>query len=164
MPVITIDRQAAIIPGKGLGGVPLGAPVTELREHLTGFLTHPHGRDGEPLFFLASPYIAIYRFEDHSVKVSVDVRTGEIFMVSAVKGYGGTLNGVLRPGMSVREALKVEPDLYFWEAQSALFFRGLDGVLLELSDPDPDPEDVPQLGVEDIVVYVPGELNKHHRM
>jgi hypothetical protein len=89
---------------------------------------------------------------DANVEMYVDVRHGRIYMLRAVPGYQGTL-GEVGVGMTVGEAMELEPRLRYDELRDELWLGDEQGVGFELSESDPPPEIVPTLRIEAIEVY-----------
>ncbi|QDV38390.1 hypothetical protein [Tautonia plasticadhaerens] len=148
MNLALIDLDAPIVPDEGLGGVALRE---ELSTQLAGLLDASPG--GDASFELVSPAEARFRPGDGEVEIAVDVRTGRIFKLIARPGYRGTLFGAIRVGMTAQEAMRLEPRLYFDEAEGALYCRGVAGVQLDLDDPDPPSGLVPGLPIVAICVF-----------
>jgi hypothetical protein len=86
------------------------------------------------------------------VVVSVDLRDGTIFGLRARERYRGTLPGGIRVGMTIQEAMAVEPRVYF-EDFSPARVRGIPGVALHVELEDPLPEQVPSMRIEEIGVF-----------
>ena len=144
MNVATLDLDAPIVPDEGLGGLTLRRPFREVARELAELLG-----PREPV----TPTEARYRLGRGEVELAVDVRNGRVFKLIARHGYGGTLFGAIRVGMTVRDAIRLEPRLDYDEAEGALVCRGVDGLQIDLDDPDPPPDLVPDLTIDAISVF-----------
>ncbi|TMK80010.1 MAG: hypothetical protein E6G45_01560 [Actinobacteria bacterium] len=88
------------------------------------------------------------------VVVSADVRDGVIFGLRAHERYRGALLAGIRVGMTMEEAAAVDSRVYFKDFSPA-WIRGVPGVALHLEAPDPDPDRVSSMRIEEIGVFDP---------
>ena len=146
-----VRTEAPIVPAEGLGGFKLRAHVSELEDILDSIyvknLRNPRWYE------LVSLYEA--RYDLGPVAVAVDVRNGKVFKVIASEGYEGKLFGKIHVGMSVREAMALEPRMYYDEAEEGLYLKGCPGVVLEVPEDDPWPREVRSYPISAISVYAP---------
>jgi hypothetical protein len=146
-----IDIGAPIIPGVGLGGV-------ELRTHIFDYddlLFHARSGSQELEATIVGQYEARYTFRQAGISISVDVRNGKVFKITAYQGYQGTLFGEIRVGMRVQEALDRFPCLYYDEAFALVLCRTEKGVAVDVSEEDAPAERVPFLTIDAINVIAP---------
>jgi hypothetical protein len=148
LPCPDMDLTAPIIPNEGLGGIPLRAAIIDIQNIFSGLgvLTAGH-------FNLHSPFDARYYLGKGEIVVCVDVRNGKIFMLSACEGYKAGLWGKIFIGMKVSDALKLEPQLFYDEAEEVILCKDCPGLSIDISEIDPPVELVPELTITAINVY-----------
>src|SRR5262252_1854549 len=95
-----IALDAPISPNNGLGGLTIRTRIKDLQDLFIGL-----GITKEGSFDLVSPFDARYHLQKGEVTVSVDVRNGKVFMLSACNGYMGSLFGKIFVGMKVEDAI-----------------------------------------------------------
>ncbi|MFN8557427.1 MAG: hypothetical protein U0531_08775 [Dehalococcoidia bacterium] len=155
--VIRID--APIVPGQELG-VRLLTPISALEPLLRRAMVDHIGISAgttaasDGWFRLSSPFTAQYNLG--VVQITVDVRTGLIVQLVALPGYQGTLFNAVAPGISVSDAQRMEPRIYYDEGSEFLWVRGADGVKLFLDVDDPDVTDIAGLAIAGIAVFADG--------
>lgn len=143
-----IDLFAPIQPNEGLGGLRLRCHISELSEFVVGLgVTRPG------TYELTKPFEATYSFGDGSVRCAVDVRNGEVFKLIATRNYKGKFRERVHVGMAVRDALSVEPGLFYSEAEECILCKGIEGIVFDVPIEDPDPSEVLSLVVSSISVY-----------
>lgn len=145
---IKLDLNAEIVPDVGLGGLKLRTHLSEL-ENIKEF---PWFRPDS--YCLVSPFEARYRFSDGKIAAAVDVRNGKVFKLIAYRGYLGKLLGQICVGMSVREAMKIEPRLFYDEAEEVIACKDVPGLTIDIPEIDPPIELVPDLFIHAISVFV----------
>ncbi len=142
-----LNLRGAIVPNVGLGGLRLRVHVSEMDDLVRGLgVTHPGS------YKLAAPYEARYTFAAGAVEAAVDVRNGRVFKLIAGPGYEGNFQG-LRIGMLVRDAIRLNPSVYYDEAEELLMIRGIEGITLDVPEIDPPPSIVPGMRIAAISVY-----------
>lgn len=146
---LELNPTADIVPNQGLGGLTLRINIQEIDHLLTDLLLR--GREG--FFHLASVFEARYKFEDYGIEVAVDVRNGKIFKLIARPGYGGKLFSKIKTGMRVKDAMNLEPRLYYDEAEEKVLCKDVSGVTIDIREINPNPEAVPSLNIYTISVY-----------
>ena len=137
-----IGIGAAIVPALGLGGLMVGTPIRQISEWLRG-----EALRGEALYRLAGVFEARYRISSGIIELAVDVRNGKVARLTAFEGYQGALFGLIRPGMLVGEAMRLDPRLQYDEGEGLLLCAGHPGVSLDLADDDPELAGVPNLRI-----------------
>jgi hypothetical protein len=142
------DIEAPIVPDYGLGGFVLRNRIAKSQELLTGLGVLKKGS-----FRLVSPFEARYILDNGEIEIAVDTRNGKIFKLSAHPGYRGTLFEHIRVGMPVWQVLKIEPRIYYSEAEGAFFCRGVEGLTLDVPDSDAPPDIVPSMIISAISVF-----------
>jgi hypothetical protein len=145
---LCVQLDAPIVPDRGLGGLWLRTPLGELQDLFLRLALA-----NEIRFELAGLFEARYQLANGAVEVAVDVRNGKVFRLSASTGYQGLLFSRIAVGMTVREALTHQPDLYYDEAEEMLLYKGSDGVSLDVPAIDPSPEEVPEMTIRAINVF-----------
>lgn len=100
--------------------------------------------------FFADLYDVRYRLGD--IELGVDVRTGRIYRVTVLTESGGRF-GAVTVGQLVRDAIALDPRIYYDEAEGTLFVQGVNGIVLDVAADDPDPAVVPSLSLSAISVY-----------
>ncbi len=143
-----VSLASAIIPNEGLGGLKVRAHLADLQDLVMGLGLYQKGECR-----LAAPFEARYRLGDGEIEMSVDVRNGKVFKLTAGLGYQGLLCGTVGVGMAAGEAMRREPGLRYDEAEEAIVLDGCPGVLLDVPEVDPLPETVPALTISAISVY-----------
>ena len=150
----SIDLDAPIVPGEGLGGLRVRVPLVQVQQLLLDRLLEADGR----LDWLGMTHLAEATYRLGPVAVAVDVRNGKISKLTALSGYRGQLLGKLAVDMPVARAMELEPRLYYDEAEEALLIQGCDGVLLDVPVVDPDPHTVATYRISAISVVAPEAL------
>jgi hypothetical protein len=145
---MNLDIYADIIPNQGLGGLQLRIPVRAIQELLDSL-----GVLREGSYQLVAPFEARYRLAGGAVEVAVDIRNGKVFKLIAHAGYKGALFGRVTVGMRVRDAIAVEPRLYYNPAEEFICCEGVSGLAIDLPVIDPLPREVPELIISSIAVY-----------
>jgi hypothetical protein len=143
-----IDLFAPIKPNRGLGGLQLRSHISGLSELLVGL-----GVSRPGTYELTRPFEATYSFGDGGVRCAVDVRNGKVFKLIATKDYKGKFGDRVHVGMTVKDAIAVEPRLFYSEAEECIFCKGVEGIVFDLPLEDPDPSEVPSLVITSIAVY-----------
>lgn len=143
-----LQFDAAIVPNHGLGGLMLRSNIRDFEPLLTGI-----GAWKEGSLYLASPFEARYRLGKGEVEIAVDVRNGKIFKLIAGAGYKGKLFDKITVGMRVRDALEVEPRLFYDEAEEAILCRDVQGVTVDVPEIDPPLNLVPEMNIHSISVF-----------
>jgi hypothetical protein len=150
IPAAIVDLGAPIIPGESLAGLRLRTPIGRLERTLQRFqLADDLKLKLQPVFE------ASYRVAGGAVGIAVDVRNGKIFRITARAGYKGCLFDQIRVRMRVREAFRLEPRLYYSEAEELILCRDVPGLSLDVSAVDPLPAAVPDLTIAAINVLIP---------
>jgi hypothetical protein len=86
-----------------------------------------------------------------SLEVWADVRDGTITTVVAIEGYKGALSNGIRIGTGYPEILRVWPDAY--HDGLAVHVPTQPDVVLYLEFPDPEPEQLESMSVQQIAVF-----------
>jgi hypothetical protein len=146
--LMKFDVTADIVPGKSLGGVNIGASITDFQDDLQQLYLPPRPQE----YKLVSPFEAYYTVAKGRIIIAVDVRNGKIYKVCAMFGYTGLLFGKLRVGMNIKEAMSLEPRLYYDEAEELLFIKGIKGLSLGVPASDPYVHEVPSMRIHNICV------------
>jgi hypothetical protein len=140
--------DAEIVPNQSLGGLALRTKVLDVQELFSGL-----GITSRGSFTLVRPFEARYRFAEGEIEAAVDVRNGKVFKLTARSGYKGSVFGTITVGMSVAEAMSLEPRLYYDEAEELIFCRGVEGLSIDVPEIDSLPELVPGMTISAISVY-----------
>lgn len=148
LPYPKIDVTAPITPNEGLGGLLLRTRIVDVQDRFLVLGTTKSGT-----FKLSAPFDARYVLGKGEVTVAVDIRNGKIFMLSAGDGYKGSLWGKIFVGMVVKDAMEIEPKLYYDEAEGMILCKGRPGISIDVSKTDPPPEIVPEMIITYINVY-----------
>jgi hypothetical protein len=143
-----MDVNAPIIPNQGLGGMSLRTKIIDIQDIFLGLGITEAGH-----FNLKFPFDARYYLGKGEIVVCVDVRNGKIFMLSACEGYKGVLWEKIFVGMKVKDALALEPRLYYDEAEELILCKDCPGLSIDISEIDPPVELVPELPITAINVY-----------
>lgn len=146
MQLLESQIDAPINPNEGLGGFRLRTPIGDLQDSIMW---------GKVSYELLSFFEARYTFDDGEIAVGVDIRNGKIFKIMAYQGYRGKLFGKIRVGMLIKEAMELEPRLYYDEAEEVIFCRDVPGLVIDVPEIDPPPELVPGMAIKAIVVNAP---------
>lgn len=143
-----IRLDADIIPNQTLGGITLRSNISDLKDRLAGLGAWKPGS-----FELVTPFEAKYKLGKGEVELYVDIRNGKIFKLAAGKGYRGKFCGNIFVGMIVRQAMAIEPRLYYDDSNEMILCKDVAGLAMEVPESDPLPETVPDMNIESIVVY-----------
>lgn len=143
-----ISLASAILPNESLGGLKVRTPLADIQDLFLGLGLYKKGECR-----LVAPFEARYRLGEGEIEVSVDIRNGKIFKLTAGPGYQGLLCGKIGVGMEAGEAMQREPSLRYDEAEEAIVYDGCPGVLLDVPEVDPHPEAVPAMTISAISVY-----------
>lgn len=136
-----------VVPGERIGDMRLRESVARYAERFDQMLLE---RGGDFSWsYLASPFDARYRLND--LELCVDVRNG---MIYAVRAFSGGF-GEVQIGMTADTAIGADSRVYFDEAEGALLMRGVDGILFELSETDPDLTSFGHLSIVSLSVFAP---------
>jgi hypothetical protein len=146
--VSRLNLSAEIIPGRSLGGFRVGTLLRDIGEWIAAEAL----RD-QVTYEMIGLFEASYRLAGGAVELVVDIRVGKVARITASEGYEGALNGLIRPGMPVGEAMLADPTLYYSEEEELILRRGTPGIALRLSESDPDPATVDDLTVIAISVF-----------
>lgn len=143
-----LSIDAEITPNQGLGGLSLRSSIRELDSLISGLGVWMEGS-----YKLVSPFEARYRFGKGEIEAAVDVRNGKIFKLTAYAGYEGKLFNEIKVGMRVRQAMQLEPRLFYSEAEEKILCAGIQGLAVDVPDIDPLPELVEEMVIYAISVY-----------
>lgn len=143
-----LQLEADISPNQELGGLNLRSSIKDLEHLLVGLGVWQEGS-----FELISPFEARYRLMEGAIEIAVDVRNGKVFKLTACAGYKGKLFGKITVGMSVRQAMALEPSLYYDEAEELILCKGIKGLSIDVPEVDPPPDKVPGMLIHAISVY-----------
>jgi hypothetical protein len=147
----SVQLDAPIIPDQGLGGILLRTPVRELQELFVS--------SGKSMTFeLVSLFEARYRLANGAIEVTVDVRNGKIFKLTARSGYRGLLFDKIGVGTTVREAIACVPALYYDETEEMVLCKGCAGVSLDVPEIDPPSDRAQKMSIDSINVFA-SEIN-----
>jgi len=143
-----IDLFAPIQPNHGLGGLQLRSHISALSELVAGLGVSRPGS-----YELTRPFEATYSFGEGGIRCALDVRNGKVFKLIAAEGYKGKFGDRIHVGMNVRDAILVEPRLFYSEAEECILCEGVEGIVFDVPVQDPDPSEVPSLVISSIAVY-----------
>lgn len=148
-----LDITANIVPDHSLGGLSLRLRLMDIQELISG-----RGFTKKGSFDLVSPFTALYRLgpANEEIGISVDVRNGKIFKLTAYQGYQGKLFGLIEVGMRIKDAIKLEPKLFYDEAEEHIRCEGVEGLAIDVPEIDPPPELVNEMIISAISVYAKG--------
>jgi hypothetical protein len=145
-----VHIDAPILPNQALGGIELRTSLLDIQDmllaqyvRLVSVLDHT---------WYGMYHLFEARYHIGPVSIAVDVRNGKIFKLIAHEGYQGKLFGTIAVGMRVQDALDLEPRLYFDEAEGLILCQGVDGVVIDVDEDDPDPAMVPSKFIHAISV------------
>ena len=150
---IALDLDAPIISGASLGGLTIPIHITKLRDLLIPMSYKSDFSCGSPGRFAL--FTMRYQLFGGALKIDVDVRNGNVEQLLAGEGYRGSLLDTFSIGMTVRDAMILEPNLYYNEALSTIEFEGIPGVGMDVPVYDPFPHEVPDMIISAIYVFVP---------
>lgn len=148
LPYPEVDLTVSISPNRGLGGLTLRTHVIDLQDLVLGL-----GITRAGSYELVAPFDARYRLGTGEVTIAVDVSNGKVFMLSAGNGYKGALFGKIFVGTKVKDAFRVEPNLYYDEGEEMILCRGCPGLSIDIPESDPLPTAVPEMAISAINVY-----------
>lgn len=141
-----MNVNADIIPNDSLGGIKLRTPIKALLYQLgTDFLHINYSYE------MPNPFLAIYTTRD-GISIYVDLLAGKVQAIHSGPNYKQDFKSI-KVGMRVSEAYKILPDLYYDEVESVIVCKGIEGIEFDLPYEDPEPKDVPNLSINNIVVF-----------
>lgn len=112
-----------------------------------------YGRDRpKDLYRLKKYHTMRYGFEDLHVELSVDVRTGIVYRISALAGYKGMFLDSIGIGTSIPEVLAMDLGVEYRDVEDAFQTTQYYNLWLEQDISDPLPEDYPDLKIESITI------------
>ena len=129
-----IDISAPIIPGESIGGIPLYSHIRDYRDLVNSFeyCEKKTGKDLSHSFF--GTFEIAYEYKDIMTLV-FSIINGKLLIIIAQKGYNGLLFDKIRVGMNIKEAMKLEPRIYFDNVHEEYYLvKGEKGIMLE-TDP-----------------------------
>jgi hypothetical protein len=153
-----IDPAAPIVPGVGLGGLRLGVHIQDYWHLLMrtdrGDTPDPSGRwERKPWQYL---HLFEATYEIPPIAISIDVRDGIVFRLSALFGYTGMFDG-LGLGMRVGELLE-RPTASWYEGygQGAVVLEDVPGLFFLQTETDPEEAVRPYLRISEIALVLEG--------
>lgn len=93
-----------------------------------------------------------YGFEDLHVELSIDVRTGIIYRITALAGYQGKFLNNIGIGTPIPDVLSMDLGFEYRDAEDAFQTTKYYNLWLEQNISDPLPEDYPDLKIESITI------------
>ena len=155
------NLDALIIPGKSLGGIPLGTDLKDLLQIVYRNWFSSWRESCE----LINPMEIRYKILP-GLSVSVDIVSNKVVKVIALDSYRGWLpvgNAKVRVGCIPRDLRKQIPSLYFDESVSLFLIPDSPGVCLEVADVDPYEADAWEMVIESITVTDLGLMEECNR-
>ena len=142
-----IDIYADIVPGKSLGGFDISESVVKYWSLLDFYSSL--GKLGCSQTSIST---VRYSFSGAPVELSVDIRTGKIYKISALVGYVGSFLKKIKVGDSINKVLDQDLGFRYEDFDMAFFSSVYPGIVLEPDIYDPLPEDMPKLNIEAITI------------
>ncbi|AOR64140.1 hypothetical protein [Pectobacterium wasabiae] len=137
-----IDIKANIIPSVSLGGVILG-------EHIGRY---EYLLDKHVVKYVQDAIFSVkYKFPDYHLSISVDVRNGNIYKITAHSGYIGGMNGVFIGD----PIIKIPKSFVYDDCDEGYMDKNMDGVIIQTDIDDPLPEELASAKVGVIAVFLP---------
>ncbi|WP_248466158.1 hypothetical protein [Pectobacterium versatile] len=137
-----IDINAEIIPSKPLGGINPGDHIGSY-EHFFERYVFKNFQDA--LFSVK------YKFPSHYISISVDVRNGNIYKITAHPGYQGGMQEIY-----IGDPVEKIPDSFFYDdCDEGYMDKGIDGFIIQTDIDDPLPEELIYAKVGEIAVFLP---------
>lgn len=138
-------------------------PITEssiggfkLLEHINTYwdlVEKNYGRNQtKDLYRLEKYHTVRYGFEDLHVELSIDVRTGIIYRITALAGYQGKFLNNIGIGTPIPDVLSMDLGFEYRDAEDAFQTTKYYNLWLEQNISDPLPEDYPDLKIESITI------------
>lgn len=125
------DLKAEIIPNRSLGGIILRTPLKILLNDIERTYLLPKEFDYE----IPNPGLVVYTF-NNGITIDADIRAGKVRQIGSGINYDNDYYGV-RVGMKVSDAMNVLPELYYDEAESVIYCKGVEGIEFYLPYEDP---------------------------
>lgn len=144
--------DAPIVPDCSLGGLRLRTSISEIQDTIME-LYSKYLVSNKKTFSLPTPFEARYEFGEGEVIAWTDIRNGKIFKLTACSGYSGTLFGTIHVGMKIKDAMIIEPNLYYDDILEVVACKGCPGLAIDLPEADPPSVLVPQMEIKAINVY-----------
>ena len=126
-----IDITAPILPGKSIGGIPLYAHIRDYQDLVNSFeyFEQKTGKDLSLSFY--GTFSIGYEYKGILTLV-FSIMNGKLFKIIAWKGYQGLLFDKIKVGMNIKEAMKLEPRIYFDDVHEEYYkVKGEKGIILE---------------------------------
>jgi len=124
-----IDPTQPIVPAKSLGGLSVGSALATVYDAIKD-----DAYEGDIEITMDEPFFITYACEK-SVRFEVHVLNGKILKISATEGYTGATPRGIRIGMTLADAQKAEPGLFYDEAEEIFRIKDSPGISLDASDP-----------------------------
>lgn len=129
----TLRSSAPIEPGVGMAGIQLRMHIRECFDLIRSLNIRGEKRvfatkEGEA-YLVNSRYVA-YSFTI-GVTLHFNILNGRLYKLIADQRYQGSLFGVLRAGMLLEDATRLEPRLWFDDTEDVWMIAGVKGVFIE---------------------------------
>lgn len=128
-PFTCFDIAAPIYPGRSIGGISIGTHIKALYPKLK-MDVHPQ----EAHVFIWHPFYVRYKFANIFI-ITVHILDGKIVQLVAGENYQGQIPNGIRTGMTIGEAIQIEPRIYFDELREKFFIHYVPGIVFECHHP-----------------------------
>ena len=125
--------------------------------NILDYLENVHNKNNLD-FKLINPYVALYTIKNRFIEIAIHLKVCKVQRISYI-GEDKSVNwNNIHIGMKVSEALKLEPRLFYYERNLILLVNEVPGIAFDISEYDPEPEDVPNSFITGISVYAEESL------
>lgn len=137
-----IDINASIIPSKSLGGITLGKNIVDYQYFFDKY-TVKYVQD--------AIFSVRYKLPDYHISISVDVRNGNIYKITAYNGYQGGMHGIF-----IGDAItKIPASFTYDDCDEGYISKKTEGIIIHTDIDDPLPEELIGAKIGEIAVFLP---------
>ena len=125
------NLNAPIIPNQSAGGFQIGKHISQYAADIQQFFyKSSEGTDISARLY--SKFRIQYRWEEN-ILLDFDIITGQLLLIGVLSNYKGQLLGKISLGMTIKEALIIEPNLYYDDFEAGYFLDDENGKQLGIS-------------------------------
>jgi hypothetical protein len=139
-----------IVPGKSMGGF-------NLREHIVRYIDiieefglisdEINRRNCRPEYWrMGGPLCIIYEIEN-TLQLTFNVCNGKLMRILGMWNYKGLLFEKIGIGMSIEEAMKLEPRIYYDDDEEEYYIEGVKGIVISTTRDKNLKEIIDRIGV-----------------
>lgn len=127
------DIDAPIIPGVSIAGITQGMQVKGLEKVLRADQYFAREKKIKVVTTPSLRYVE-YWYMEGLIRLKVDIYDGRVTHIIATAGYTGSINGIIRVGMTVREVLQIDPGFTCYSPPGGLMSPNYLGICLYFTE------------------------------